>query len=455
VRRRRLVAVAIALAGCVGGAGAGRGAPATARPRDVAALIDDYKAFLDRGRTAALALSHAVAGAGFRAIDPAIEPIGTLAPGDRVVLIDRGRSALFVVVGKRPLVAGSRLIGVHIDTPAPRVVTAGLTRAGQGELRAERYGGFKPYVWVGRPVALVGEVWARGGRRVDVALGFGDDPPLWATATADGLAVRASAATVVPPAGVPRPLVDELLARAGLTAGDLAAAELYVVPREPARDVGLDRAFVGAHGQDDRVDAYAAWRALVDLDRVPERTALVWMTDREEAGASGPTGAASRFLELGLAWLLAGRGEPTTEVALHRAFAAMRAISSDTPACVEPNWPEVHELRHGPLLGRGPVLFPFTGHAGKQGGSAARAEWVAAVDAAFVRAGVALQPGELGAVDEGGGGTIAHDLARRGMEVVDVGVCVASMHSPFEITAKSDVWAIYRGLRRWLQEDTP
>jgi aspartyl aminopeptidase len=447
-------AAALALCACVGALPDADEPGAGPAPRDLEALAIDYRGFLDAGRTAALAVGLAAARSGFRAIDPARDDLVRLAAGDRVVLIDRGRSALFVLVGKAPLERGARMVGAHVDTPAPRLVTAGLTRSGQLELRAEGYGGLKLYQWVGRPLALVGEVHARGGARHPIALGLGDDPPLWATEVQGGalVVVASSTPTEATPAGPPRTLVDELHARHGLTAADLAAAELYLVPAEPAREVGLDRAFIGAHGQDDRANSYLAWRALIDQPAAPPQTAIVWLVDREETGSSGPTGARSRFLELSYAYLLAATGAAASETALHRALAATVALSADTPACVEPNWPEVHELKHGPLAGRGPVVFPFTGGAGKMGGSAASAELVAAVGASFARAGVPLQRGQLGRVDEGGGGTIAADLAHRGMDVLDLGVCVMNMHSPLELIAKRDLWATYLGLRHWLGE---
>jgi aspartyl aminopeptidase len=152
------------------------------------------------------------------------------------------------------------------------------------------------------------------------------------------------------------------------------------------------------------------------------------------------------------AWLLRAEGSPASEAVLHRALAATVALSADTPACLEANWPEVHEMSAAPRLGKGPALFPFTGHHGKDGGSAARAELVASLMASFRRAGARFQTGELGAVDAGGGGTIAREFAARGIDVVDIGVCVASLHSPLELTAKADLWAAYRGFRAWLAE---
>lgn len=149
-------------------------------------------------------------------------------------------------------------------------------------------------------------------------------------------------------------------------------------------------------------------------------------------------------------YILRAQGGTVSEARLHRAFAASDALSADTPACVNPNWPEVHESKHGPILGRGPAMFPSTGRGGKHGGSQANAEIIAKVLAVFAKAKVPVQTAELGRVDEGGGGTIAKDLAHRGIDTVDLGVCVVAMHSPFEISSVQDLWVTLRGFRYWL-----
>jgi len=449
--RTAAAALPLFLAACVGAMG---GSPAAVpAPTDAEGLAAQYRAFLDDGRTAARAVRHAAAGSpGFRRVDPLTdEP--RAAPGDRLLFVDRGHTAVFVAVGKQKLVShGARLIASHVDTPAPRLDTSHLTRDSQAHLIAHHYGGIKAYHWLHRPLAAVGQVAVRGGRVIDVDLA---DVFFWSEElTPDGdLAVTASSTpTEDGPAGPAVTFVAELHRRYGLTAPDLAAAELYLVPRDSAREVGLDRSLIGAHGQDDRANSFLAWRAALDLTAPPEHTAVVWLLDREEVGSGGPTGANSRFLELVFAWLLRAEGGPASEAALHRALAATVALSADTPACLEANWPEVHEMSAAPRLGNGPAMFPFTGRRGKDGGSAARAELIGSVLSSFRRAGARVQTGELGGVEVGGGGTIAREFAARGIDVVDIGVCVASLHSPMELTAKADLWAAYRGFRAWLAE---
>ncbi|HEU5059371.1 MAG TPA: hypothetical protein VFU21_22715, partial [Kofleriaceae bacterium] len=362
-------AALLLLTGCVGALSSASPAAAPA-PADADALVAQYREFLDRGRTAVRAVRHAVERApGFRRVDPLTdEP--RAAPGDRLLFVDRDHTAVFVSVGKKKLAAhGARLIASHVDTPAPRLDTTGLTRDGQARLTAHHYGGIKSYHWLHRPLAAVGQVAMRGGRVVEVDL-----PDVWfwgeeVMPNGDIAVTTSTTPTSDTPAGPAVTFVGELHRRHGLTAADLMAAEIYLVPRETAREVGLDRSLIGAHGQDDRANSFLAWRAALDIRSPPEHTAVVWLLDREEVGSGGPTGAGSQFLELVYAWLLRAEGGPASEAALHRALAATVALSADTPACLEANWPEVHELSAAPRLGRGPALFPFTGKGGKVGGS--------------------------------------------------------------------------------------
>jgi len=445
------LALLVALAACAGPA-AGRAAHASplASPDQ---LADDYRAFLDEARTPARALARVTRESGFTVVDPLATTVRRVHPGDRLLFVNQDRTAILVVVGKRPVTGGVRLIGAHIDTPSPRLAIGRLDRRGQLQLVARAYGGMRRHHWSHTPAAIVGRVARVGGGEVDVALGLdpGDDFAFLVDSRGDDLVVT----TGTRPGGdraAARTLVDELHRRYQLTARDLEASELYLVPRATARLVGVDRALIGAHGQDDRVDSYAAWRAVIDLDGVPERTALVWLVDREEVGSTGRTGARSRFLELVAAWLLRAAGAPATEATLHRMLAASQMLSADTPACIHPLWPEVQEAKNAPVIGHGPALFPFTGHGGKSGGSAAGAALIASLRRTFDRIGAPLQFGELGRVDAGGGGTIAKYLAERGVDAVDVGVCVVSMHSPLELSAVADVWSAYRGFKAWLAE---
>lgn len=421
-----------------------------APPPSLETLATEYRAFLDNGRTPNAAVDFLRGRAnGWKRVDPFATTAYKAKAGDRLVFVNRGRTAIFVIVGKQPLVsAGARIIGAHIDTPALRVTATTLTASNQTTLTLHRYGGARTHHWGHRPVALVGTVVRKGGKAVRVSLGLGDGFSLYVKRSGKRMQLLTSSTPTSGPGAVT--LLGTLEKRFGITAEDLRASELYVVPTEVAREVGVDRSLIGAHGQDDRVNCYVSWRALMDVKGVPERTAMAWLVDREEVGSTGPVGARSRFLELVYAYLLRGQGQRVTESVMHRAFAATEMISADTPAGINPNFPEVHEPMNAPVLGKGPALFPFTGRGGKRGGNAAHASMIASIIRTFDNAKAALQHGQLGRVDEGGGGTIAKFVAERGANVVDVGVAVLSMHSPMELSSKQDLWAAYSGFRAWL-----
>ena len=444
----RLVAAA-SLISCLGAPGS-TGAAGPRPLKSAEALASDYRAFLDRGRTPAHAIAYVLERGGFRRVDASQPPSGDLAAGERLIFIDRDRSAILVVIGRRPIrTAGLRLIGAHIDTPAPRLDTTALTRQSQARIKTYRYGGTKSFHWFHRPLAIVGTLVDRSGRERRVELGLDDDFTFWAEPSGKDVVITAGSTPSGRGDGFDH-LVDVLHERYQVTAADLAGAELYAVPRERAREVGLDRALIGAHGQDDRANSYVGWRALADLDGVPPITAATWLVDREEEGSMGAAGARSRFLELVTAYLIRAQGGAVTEATLHRAMSKTVVLSSDTPACVNPNWPEVQELSNAPRAGGGAALFPYTGYGGKMGGSAATAELMAEVRATFERAKLPLQFGLLGHVEAGGGGTISKYLAERGAAVVDVGVCAMSIHSPLELVSVRDLWTTYSGFKAWL-----
>jgi len=421
----------------------------------VPAMTTEYRDWLDRGRTTSRVIDLIKKKSKrFRVVDVHDITAQRVRPGDRLLFINRDRTVIAVVVGKQPLVkAGARLIGAHIDTPSPQIALSRLRKKKQTTLRTYRYGGTRWHHYSHMPLALVGRVARADGREIDVELGLNDDFALYIAKTGPRLIVSVSSTPSAKWPGVsPRTLVAELHKRYGLTPVDLEAAELFLVPKHKAREVGFGGELIGAHGQDDRANSYAAWRAVVDLTDTPRATAMAWLVDREEEGSSHAAGAQSRFLEMVYAWLIRAQNKPATEANVARAFARSVALSADTPAAMNPNWLQVHEEKNAPVLGNGPALFPHTGRGGKKGGSQAHAELIASVVDSFKRTKAPLQFGELGKVDEGGGGTIAKYLAERGMDVVDVGVAVISMHSPMEISAKIDIWSAYLGFREWFKQ---
>ena len=429
-------------------------------PSEVEELLALLGRLRDEGRSLVL-ISHKL-----EEITRTCDRVTVLRAGETVAtrevadLDARGLARL--MVGDEPLEkGGARLVCGHIDTPGPKLVAEAVVDSdGHAQLVAHLYGGARKHHWPGIPLGLVGRVARVGSAEseaVALRLGFEgeDDFSFFVTEATDDKVVAIAASTKTKKGTPTLTFVRYLNERYGITAADLEAAELYLVPAWPAREVGVDRALIGAHGQDDRANSYAAWRALIDVgaaDQPPKHTAIAWLVDREEVGSTGRTGARSRFLELAYAWLLRAEGARADERTLLRAFAASSALSTDTPASLNPNFPEPHIERLAAHLGEGPVMFPYAGRNGKQGSHTARAEIIREALDVFEAAGVPMQTAELGKVDVGGGGTISKYMAERGMDVLDIGISIVAMHSPMELTAKQDIWWGYLGFKAWMQQ---
>jgi len=238
--------------------------------------------------------------------------------------------------------------------------------------------------------------------------------------------------------------------RYGLIEEDLISAELEVVPAGRARDVGWDRGLTGAYGHDDRSCVFTSLRAMVDVKR-PQKTAMVLFFDKEEIGSDGATGAKSKFLESVAADLMIAHGKEPLYHEIHKVLMNSKAISADVNGAIDPDFQDVHEKRNAARLGYGICLTKFTGSGGKYGASDANAEYVGWLRNLFNKNQVVWQTGELGKVDEGGGGTVAKFLAAYGMNIIDCGPAVLSMHSPFEIAHKGDIYMTYKGFKVFLE----
>lgn len=451
-----------------------------ARAELTSAQRDEYTRLLTRGATAGLFVDHAlryVQPRGFRVVDLGAERSRgeKWSAGERLAFVNRGRTLLLAVVGTKPMSEGVRLLGAHIDTPHLRVaLDAAVETAGFVALRATPYGGIKDYQWESRALQLVGHVFTGAGTRKTFEAGTaaprfvvspigasaGGAPPPVRRLQWHSRPVLALATSLPVPAGLRKtkaPLAafyHALHARLGVTREELRTSELALVPAQAPIAVGLDRALIAGHGQDDRACAIPSMMALADLDlaRPPAFTALALLVDREEIGSTGVTGARSAFLDRALSALLRGTGQPSNTQAVRETWARTEALSADVNAGVNPLFAGVHELRNASRVGGGLAVTKFTGSRGKRGASEADAETTARLVQRLQRAGVPLHVGLLGRVNEGGGGTIAQDLASRGIRVLDVGVPVVSMHSPFELVAWRDLGAMYRAARAFWTE---
>lgn len=427
----------------------------------------------------------------------AIENRKKLKPGDKVFRSFNGKTILCAHIGKRGLADGMHILGGHTDSPRLDTKPMPLYEdSGIALLDTHYYGGIRKYHWVALPLAMHGVVVRQDGSLVPVVLGENPDEPVLAiTDLLPHLAKDQSKKTLteaitgealnvlfgsrpVPksadededkskkkrrkkkdeeddggPGGenVKRRILQLLRERYGIVEEDLITAELEIVPAGPGRELGLDRSMLLAYAQDDRVCSYAALRALMDLEETPEYTCLALMCDREEIGSVGATGMDSTFFENTVAELLE-RTQGYCGLTLRRAMERSRMLSTDVCALHDPNYPEVSSPNNMPRLNGGMVVTKYHGARGKAGSSEASAEFFADVRRIFNQAGVIWQTGELGKVDQGGGGTIAMFLARYGMDVIDCGVGLLSMHAPWEVSGKLDVYMAYKGYQAFLAD---
>jgi aspartyl aminopeptidase len=380
------------------------------------------------------------------------------------------KSLIVFRIGERPVTDGMQLLGAHIDSPRLDLKQHALYEDRDLALfETHYYGGIKKYQWVTLPLALHGAVAKKDGSVVTVSVGENpEDPVFGVTDLLIHLAgkqmnkklsegVEGEKLNILvgsrPIAGdeaepVKANILSILNERYGIKEDDFLSAEIEVVPAGAAREYGFDRSMIMGYGQDDRVCAYPSFRAILD-EEVPAFTSVCLLTDKEEIGSVGATGMHSRFFENSVAELMNLAG-CYSELNLRRVLTRTRVLSSDVSAAFDPDFPDVMEKNNCSYLGLGPVFNKYTGSRGKSGSNDANAEYIAYLRKVMDGAGITYQSGELGKVDEGGGGTIAYILANLGMQVIDFGVAVLNMHAPWEITSKADIYEAYRAYRAFL-----
>jgi len=402
---------------------------------------------------------------GFRSVSD----VETISPGDAIYIKNREKNIIIFRIGSVPCREGINLIGSHVDSPRLDLKPLPLTEdkdAGVALLRTHYYGGLKKYHWVNIPLALHGVVVKEGGERVHVNLGEDDDDPTFVITDllphlsakqnkrklSSGITGEELQAIV---GSIPHDdenakarfklnVLNELNARYGIKEEDLISSELQLVPSGRAKHVGFDRSMVGAYGQDDRICAYTSLMALLALGAGEvKRTSACILFDREEVGSDGSSGVKSRFLYNALGELMRKMDEDFREFELREAMENTFCLSADVNGAVNPLYKNVHEKENAAFLGHGIVMTKYTGSRGKYSSSEASAEFVARVRRVLNQEGVCWQTGELGKVDEGGGGTVAKFLAEHNMDVLDAGPALISMHSPMEISSKADIYHTY------------
>ena len=445
------------------------------------AINEDYKKCLDAGKTEreciALTVERAEA-AGYKNIKDVIKSGEKVQAGDKIYAVCMNKMIAMFNMGTKSLEEGMNILGAHIDSPRIDVKQNPLYENEEfAYLDTHYYGGIKKYQWVTIPLAIHGVIVKKDGTVVNVNIGEKDEDPVFVIT--DLLIHLASKQMDKKAAGVvegenldlligSRPIEqDESLEKKEKEAvkanvmnllkeyydveeEDFISAELEIVPAGKARDCGFDRSIVLAYGQDDRVCAFTSLFAMLDVEKT-ERTACCILVDKEEIGSVGASGMHSRFFENIVAELVA-LTDGESDLKVRRALMNSTMLSSDVSAAYDPMYAEVFEKRSSAFFGKGLVFNKFTGSRGKSGSNDANAEYLAKIRQAMDSQDVSYQFAELGKVDAGGGGTIAYIMANYGMEVIDSGVAVLSMHAPWEATSKADVYEAYKGYKAFIEE---
>ena len=433
---------------------------------------EEYKKVLDLGKTerefVELATSFAKE-CGF--IDARLKD--TLVPGDKVYYLNRHKNIVLAVIGKEDILKGINYIVSHIDSPRLDLKQNPLYEELElAYMKTHYYGGIKKYQWASIPLALHGVVVLSNGEKVKVVIGEHEDDPVFTVPdilphldrkvqgdrTAREVIKGEELQIIV--GSIPATINDEEIKDSvkyaileklndiyGIVEEDFISAELELVPSQKAKDVGLDRSLIGAYGQDDRICAYTSLRAILDMQDVPERTAVCFLADKEETGSDGSTGLQSDFIDYFTADMIFKTKRIYSDLYLKETLWNSKALSSDVNAGIDPIFKSVHDEQNAPKLGYGVVIVKYTGSGGKYGTNDADAEYVGEIRKMLNDNGVLWQTGMLGKVDEGGGGTVAKYLAKKGITTIDIGPALLAMHSPFEISSKLDVFETYRAYK--------
>ena len=413
--------------------------------------------------------------AGFVNLEKVIAEHTALKAGDRVYANNMGKGMALFVIGKESMEKGMNILGAHIDSPRLDLKQDPLYEDTDfAMLDTHYYGGIKKYQWVTLPLALHGVIAKKDGTVVKVNVGDKPGDPVFGVSDLlihlSGEQLEKKAAKVIEGenldlliGSIPMQTEDEkvkekvkanimnLLSKEyGIEEEDFLSAEIEVVPAGESRDYGFDRSMIMGYGHDDRVCAYPSFEAML-VSEDPEITSVCLLVDKEEIGSVGASGMQSRFFENTVAEVMAAAGS-YSELALRRALANSKVLSSDVSAAFDPNFPSVMTKRNTAYFGKGLVFNKYTGSRGKGGSNDANAEYIGKLRNIMDTNEVSFQTAELGKVDQGGGGTIAYILANYGMNVIDSGVPVLNMHAPWEIISKVDLYEAYRGYIAFLKE---
>lgn len=435
----------------------------------------EYKVFLDNGKTERKCTEQILEMAkanGYISLEEAKQN-KSIKTGQKIYALNRGKGIALFVIGKKDLEEGIKIVGGHLDSPRLDLKQNPLYEdTDLAMLKTHYYGGIKKYQWVTIPLAMYGVVMLKNGTKVEISIGDEKDDPVFcitdllphlsATQNEKKLSEGIAGEDLnVLFGGMPTEDKDRdndkvkytvlklLNEKYNMVEKDFLSAEIEIVPAGFARDLGIDKSMILSYGHDDRVCSFAAIKAIFDIEN-PEYTASVVCVDKEEIGSEGNTGMKSKFYENVVSELINLQGE-YCELKVKRAFYNSKVLSADVTAGYDPTFASVYDKNNCCKIGSGVVVMKYSGARGKNGSNDANAEFLSEVRNIFEGENIAWQTGELGKVDQGGGGTIAFILANYGAQVVDCGVGVLSMHAPYEVISKADIYETFRAYRAFMK----
>ncbi len=440
----------------------------------IMAVCEEYKDFLNSSKTEREATSTSIElakKAGFKEF----KNIKSIKAGDKYYFNNRGKSLALFVIGKKPIEDGLNILGAHIDSPRVDLKQNPLYEDnGLVLLDTHYYGGIKKYQWVAHPMALHGVVCKKDGTTVNIVVGEKESDPVIGFSDLlihlAGDQMQKTGAKVIegedlnaligsiPKASkkkeekdlVKQNILDILKKEYDIEEDDFISAELEIVPAGKARDLGLDRSMIMGYGHDDRICAFTSLKAILETKN-PQRTSVCILTDKEEIGSVGSTGAHSVFFENCVAELI-NKQEAYNDLKLRHALENSYMLSSDVSAAFDPNYPQVNEVKNCAYFGKGIVFNKYTGSRGKSGSNDAHAEFIGKLRKVMDDNKVSFQTAELGKVDQGGGGTIAYVLANLNMDVIDAGIAVQNMHACYETASKVDIYEAILAYKAFLKD---
>ncbi|MBO5417612.1 MAG: aminopeptidase [Clostridia bacterium] len=450
---------------------------------EVFAFCEGYKTFLDNSKTERESVDTAIellTAAGFVDFEEILKDKAKAVPGTKLYYNYKNRSLFIAVLGNTAPENGFNLVGAHIDCPRLDLKPAPLFEdTNIAYLKTHYYGGIKKYHWLTIPLALHGVVIKKDGTTLKVCIGEKDSDPKFMisdllphlasnqmTKTAASFVDAEQMSVIIGtiPGKEPEDKdIDEkaftvkqniltyLAEEYGIDEKDFLRAELVIVPAAKACDIGLDRGLIASYGHDDRICAYTELRAIMDLEKTPEKTAVCYFADKEEIGSVGNTGARSNALEYFVSLLCSLYTDNDVMWLTKRCLNASRMLSADVTAAFDPSYPEVYDKSNAAFLGHGIAIEKYTGARGKSGTSDASAEFVYEVTECFDSENIAWQLNEMGKIEAGGGGTIAQFMADKGIEVIDCGVPLFNMHAPLELASKADIYWAYRAYKSFMK----